>query len=118
MEVGFGRQKRGASAVRHVAKTKEPINPFYALVVLVGAAFVVTTLAYATMAYRASAPAAAQADAGSALMGMVDRYGVRTMGIELGLLGAATCGAMWLDRLRARNAAGAGETGEWKESRS
>ena len=86
-----------------MGKTKEPVNPFYALVLLVGVAFAITTFAYATMAYRATAPAAAEIDQRSGLMSMVDRYGVRTMGVELGLLGVATFGAMWLDRLRARN---------------
>jgi hypothetical protein len=87
-----------------VAKTKQPFNPFYALVVLTGAAFAVTTFAYGTMAYRASDPAVAVADQGPGLMSLVDRYGVQTMGVELGLLGAATFGAMWLDRLRLRKA--------------
>ena len=86
-----------------VAKAKEPVNPFYALVVLVGVAFAVTTFAYSTMAYRATTPGAAEIDEGPGLMSMVDHYGVPTMGVELGLLGAATFGAMWLDRLRARN---------------
>jgi len=89
--------------VTPVAKAKEPINPFYALVIVVGVAFCITTFAYYTMAYRASAPAVAEVDRGPGLMSLVDRYGVQTMGTELGLLGAATFGAMWLDRLRTRN---------------
>jgi hypothetical protein len=93
-----------------VAKAREPFNPFYALVVLLGAAFAVTTLAYGTMAYRATAPAAAAKDQGPGLMSLVDRYGVQTMGVELGLLGAATLGAMWLDRLRTQKN-DAGESG-------
>jgi hypothetical protein len=100
--------------VMRVATSKEPLNPFYALVVLAGAAFVVTTLAYSTMAFRATAPAAAQADAASPLFNVVDRYGVQTMGLELGLLGAATFGAMWLDRLRARNADDRPDASPWK----
>jgi hypothetical protein len=91
-----------AYAATRVAKAKEPFNPFYALVVLLGVAFAVTTLAYGTMAYRATAPAAAEKDQGPGMMTLVDRYGVPTMGVELGLLGAATFGAMWLDRLRVR----------------
>jgi hypothetical protein len=89
--------------VTRVAKAKEPFNPFYALVIVVGVAFCITTFAYYTMAYRASAPAVAEVDRGPGLMSLVDRYGVQTMGTELGLLGAATFGAMWLDRLRTRN---------------
>jgi hypothetical protein len=85
-----------------VAKPREPFNPFYALVIVLGVAFAVTTFAYGTMAYRAIAPAAAEIDRGPGMMGLVDRYGVRTMGVELGLLGGASFAAMWLDRFRAR----------------
>jgi hypothetical protein len=85
-----------------VAKRSEPFNPFYVLVIVLGIAFAVTTFAYGTMAYRATAPAVAQIDQGPGLMRLVDRYGVQTLGVELGLLGGATFGAMWLDRLRAR----------------
>lgn len=90
--------------VTRVAKAREPFNPFYALVILLGVAFCITTFAYYTMAFRASAPAAAEVDRGPGLMSLVDRYGVQTIFVELGLLGAATFGAMSLDRLRTRNA--------------
>jgi hypothetical protein len=83
---------------RAVAKAKEPLNPFYVLVVLIGVVFVITTCAYGTMAYRA----VAQADEGPGLMSLLDRYGVQTMAIELLLLGGATFGAMWLDGYRTR----------------
>jgi len=83
-----------------MAKPKEPINPFYALVVILGLAFAVTTFAYGTMAYRA----VAKKEEGPGLMNMVDRYGVQTMCVELGLLGVATFGAMWLDGRRTRRA--------------
>ncbi|MEX0978345.1 MAG: hypothetical protein WDZ48_05820 [Pirellulales bacterium] len=85
-----------------MAKPTEPFNPFYVLVIALGVAFAVTTFAYGTMAYRATAPAAAEIDRGPGLMSLVDRHGVRTMGVELGLLGGAGFAAMWLDRLRAR----------------
>jgi hypothetical protein len=88
--------------VTRVAKAKEPFNPFYAMVIVLGVAFCVTTFAYYTMAIRASAPAAAEIDKGPGLMSLVDRYGVQIMGAELGLLGVATFGAMWLDQLRTR----------------
>lgn len=83
-----------------MAKPKEPINPFYVFVVVVGMAFAVTTFAYGTMTYRD----VARADEGPGLMALVDRYGVATMGAELGLLGVATFGAMWLDGVRTRRA--------------
>jgi hypothetical protein len=89
--------------VTRVAKPKEPFNPFYALVIVLGVAFCVTTFAFYTMAFRASAPAAAEVDQSPGLMSLVDRYGVQTMGVELGLLAVATFGAMWLDQLRTRN---------------
>jgi hypothetical protein len=91
-----------------VAKTKDPFNPFYVLVVLLGVVFAVTTFAYGTMAYRATSPAAAAADQGPGLMSLLDHYGVQTMGVELALLGAATAGAMCLDRLRIRKSSAAG----------
>ncbi len=81
-----------------VAKPKEPFNPFYALVIALGVAFAVTTFAYGTMAYRA----VAQTDEGPGLMSLLDRHGVSVMAGELGLLGAATFGAMWLDGVRTR----------------
>ena len=83
-----------------MAKPNESINPFYMLVVVVGVAFAVTTFAYGTMTYRA----VAQKEETPGLMTLVDRYGVATMGVELGLLGAATFGAMWLDGVRTRRA--------------
>jgi len=86
--------------VTRVAKPKEPINPFYALVILLGVAFAVTTFAYGTMAYRA----VAQTDEGPGLMAQLDRFGVPIMGGELALLGLATFGAMWLDGVRQRRA--------------
>jgi hypothetical protein len=85
-----------------VAKPKEPFNPFYALVLVLGVVFAVTTFAYGTMAYRATDAAAAASDARPGLMNLVDRFGVPAMGVELGLLGAATAGAMWLDGRRTR----------------
>ena len=91
-----------------MAKVKEPFNPFYVLVVLVGTAFAITTFAYGVMAYRAvSSRTAATQQAGSTeptsgekLMEAVDEYGMQAMGIELALLGVVTFAAMGLDRLR------------------
>jgi len=81
-----------------VAKPKEPINPFYVLVVLVGVVFVVTTFAYGTMAYRA----VAQKDESPGLMSMLDEHGVSILSGELAVLGLVTFGAMWLDGVRTR----------------
>lgn len=81
-----------------MAKPKEPFNPFYVLVIGLGVAFAITTFAYGTMAYRA----VAHTDEGPGLMELLDRHGVTIMSVELGLLGVATFGAMWLDGVRSR----------------
>ncbi len=81
-----------------MGKTKEPINPFYLLVVALGVVFVVTTFAYGTMAYRA----VAQTGEEHGLMRWLDQYGVEILGVELGLLAGSSFGAMWLDGVRSR----------------
>ena len=86
----------------HVAKPREPVNPFYVLLAIVGFAFVITACAYATMLYRATTAAAAGDLGAAGLMAFVDAYGMRVLAIELCLLGAFTFGAMWLDQYRSR----------------
>jgi threonine/homoserine/homoserine lactone efflux protein len=81
-----------------VAKTKEPINPFYALVVLLGVVLFVTTFAYGVMAYRANA----RVKDNPRFMQLLDENGELILGGELALLGVATFGAMWLDGVRTR----------------
>jgi hypothetical protein len=85
-----------------VAKAKEPVNPFYVLVVVLGVIFLITACGYGTMTYRAIAPGAAGAGAQHPLMEFLDRYGMQAMAAELVLLGGVTFGAMWLDGLRLR----------------
>lgn len=102
-----------------MAKTKEPVNPFYVLLVLLGVVFVVTTCAYGTMAWRATQPVAsyearptsngaAEATAAPSdnhpLMVLLDKHGIELLGGELLLLALATFGAMGLDSLRTRQA--------------
>jgi hypothetical protein len=95
-----------------VAKSKEPINPFYVLVVIVGIVFVVTACAFAVMSWRATQPrvrqAGGQAEAPAAdrhpLMVFLDKHGLDVLTWELIGLGGATFGAMWLDGLRSRRA--------------
>jgi hypothetical protein len=97
-----------APGATDVAKVKEPFNPFYILVVLVGTAFAITTFAYGVMAYRAVSPstvrtqktAGQEPTSGEKLMEAVDEYGMQAMGIELAVLGVVTVAAMGLDRLR------------------
>ena len=85
-----------------MARQKEPINPFYLLVVVVGMVFLITAFGYGAMSYRAIAPRGGQAPAAHPLMAFLDANGMQMMAVELVLLGAATCGAMWLDRFRSQ----------------
>ncbi len=85
-----------------MAKAKEPYNPFYVLLVVLGIVFLITACAYTAMAYRAISPLAGQDVGSHELTAFLDRHGLRMLSIELLLLAAATFGAMWLDRFRAR----------------
>ena len=102
-----------------MAKSKEPVNPFYVLLVLLGVVFVVTTCAYGTMAWRATQPVASyearstsdtalEATAATSdnqpLMVLLDKHGIELLGGELLLLALASFGAMGLDSLRTRQA--------------
>jgi hypothetical protein len=82
-----------------VARQKEPINPFYILLVALGVVFLVTACAYGAMAFRAIAPARANVQP-HPLTEFLDQHGVIVLGWELGLLAAATFAAMGLDRWR------------------
>lgn len=84
-----------------MAKVKEPVNPFYILLVVLGIVFFITACAYGTMAYRAISPDKAE-QSSHELMAFLDRNGMQLMGLELALLAGATFGAMWLDQFRAR----------------
>lgn len=81
-----------------MAKPKEPINPFYALVVALGVVLFVTTFAYGVMAYRANA----HTKDNPRFMMLLDEHGELIFSSELALLGLATFGAMWLDGVRTR----------------
>jgi threonine/homoserine/homoserine lactone efflux protein len=81
-----------------VAKPKEPLNPFYALVVALGVVLFITTFAYGVMAYRANA----HTKDNPRFMTLLDEHGGVIFGGELALLGLATVGAMWLDGIRTR----------------
>ena len=93
-----------------MAKTREAVNPFYILLVVVGVVFSITAFAYCVMAYRAIAPAAAGHAGGGAgphaLTTFLDKHGITILTWELGLLAAFTFGAMWLDRFRSLRARG------------
>jgi hypothetical protein len=85
-----------------VAKIKQPLNLFYVLVVAVGVVFFVTAFAYGAMTYLAIQPAGGGKVGNHELLSFLDRHGVQLLGLELGLLGGASYGAMWLDAYRLR----------------
>jgi hypothetical protein len=83
-----------------MAKRKEPANPFYILLVMVGTLFAITACAYCVMAFRAVSPHTSTAtDAwGASLMQFLDHYGMYLMLGEIVALAIATFGAIATDR--------------------
>ena len=85
-----------------VAKIKDPVNPFYVLLVIVGVVFFVTAFAYSAMTYLAIQPERARDIGNHELWSFLDHHGVQLLGAELALLAGSTYGAMWLDGYRLR----------------
>jgi hypothetical protein len=89
-----------------VAKQKQPFNPFYAALIVVGVAFTITACAYALMMVRATQPMSSDsADLASlvgetGLMKLLDERGMEILGVEVLLLALATVGAIGLDQYR------------------
>jgi hypothetical protein len=83
-----------------MAKAREPVNPFYVLLVLLGIVFLVTACAYGVMAYRAISPALARQNEVHPLTEFLDKYGMVLLAGELVLLALASFAAMALDRWR------------------
>ena len=90
-----------------MAKHKQPFNPFYAALIIVGVAFTVTACAYALLMVRATRPqdsynAASALSPGeeSTLMELLDQRGMEILGAEVLLLAVATAGAIGLDQYR------------------
>ena len=74
-------------------------NPFYALLIVVGALFAVTAFAYGVMTLHAVRTVA---DAGHRqlqhpLLGWFEQYGNLALLVQLGILGALTCAAIGTD---------------------
>ncbi len=69
-----------------MAKAREPVNPFYVLLVLLGIVFLVTACAYGVMAYRAISPALARQNDGHPLTEFLDKHGMLLLAVELALL--------------------------------
>jgi hypothetical protein len=95
-----------------MAKQKEPVNPFYILLVLAGIAFFLTACAYGMMTFRADyAGRGAAVEASTAgLIPFMEHRGGQLLAIELGVLAVTTLAAMGWDRLMARSQGPAGQS--------
>lgn len=73
-------------------------NPFYALLVIAGVAFVLTACAYGVMAFRQARPDSQPlAETDASLLGVLDRHGALFLGGQVVLLALLTAGAMGTD---------------------
>lgn len=90
-----------------MAKLKEPSNPFFVLLLMVGLLFFVTATAYFVMTLRADrfGRGAQQGQPGNALMQFMDEHGGQLLTGELLVLGAFTFGAMATDGYWSRRCA-------------
>jgi hypothetical protein len=78
--------------------SRKSANPFYALLIVVGLAFVVTAAAYGVMAVRESrAAATGERVAEHALIQWMHEHGNTALVAELALLGVCTFGAIGTD---------------------
>ena len=73
-------------------------NPFYALLVLVGVAFVLTASAYGVMTVRGTDRSASSVPQ-TGILGFMDRHGNWILTVEVLLLGLLTVAAMGTDQL-------------------
>jgi hypothetical protein len=85
---------------------KKSANPFYALLVAAGVAFVVTAAAYCVMAYREreAVMTAESTEDEHPLMVWMSQHGTTALLGELGVLAAATFGAIGTDDFWQRRA--------------
>jgi hypothetical protein len=86
---------------------KKPFNPFYAILVVVGVAFVVTACAYGVLTVKMIHPAGAEEvrTATGGLLPLVHRFGVTALLVELGMLTLLTVAAIGTDDYWSRPAA-------------
>ena len=80
-----------------MAKQRPFANPFYALLLIFGLAFLLTATSYGVMAFR-DVQGRSAAESGSGLMLFLDRHGGVLMAGELAILIAASFAAMATDR--------------------
>ena len=90
-------------------KLTKMINPFYALVVIVGVLFTIAACAYGVMTIRELDPHAVGAaelhrEGGHPLMRFIDQHGLTIMVVQLALLAVATLSAMLTDEYWTRQA--------------
>lgn len=87
-------------------RSKKSANPFYAILILAGLAFVVTAAAYGVMATRESrAAVSGQPEEEHALMKWMHDHGDAALLGELAVLGVATFAAIGTDEFWQRRAA-------------
>ena len=87
-----------------MAHRKEPINPFYIILVVVGVVFVVTACAFTLLLLAQNRTTTSGAFSGSSpLMEFLREHGMMLMAAEIVVLGLASAGAMWLDSRRSRH---------------
>ena len=87
-----------------MAKGKQPVNPFYVLLVVVGVVFFVTACAYGMMAFRAIQPGGEAAGSDSGLLAFLNRYGMPLLLGEVALLAVVCFAAMATDQYWTRRA--------------
>ena len=80
-----------------MARGRQRTNPFYVLLIAIGVLFTLTASAYFVLALHGNAALAAEPPRLDGLLGFMDRHGAQLLVIELGLLAAATCGAIGTD---------------------
>jgi hypothetical protein len=82
-----------------MARNKQPVNPFYVVLLLVGIAFFLTASTYFVMTLRADRLGrdAENVSQSNALMQFMHERGGQVLAIELGLLGLCTLAAMASD---------------------
>ena len=86
-----------------MVKMDKITNPFYALLVPVGIAFVISASAYGVMAFRDTMRSTAgEPKEQAGLLGFMDRHGALVLGIEIVLLGVLTTAAIGIDEIKIR----------------
>jgi hypothetical protein len=88
-----------------MAKTRKPFNPFYPLLMVVGAVFAITSCAYGVMTVNLLNPAQVMGGAPQeGLVAFLDKHGVTLLMSQLGVLAVLTFAAMATDDYWTRRA--------------